>query len=134
MDCFPQLSYFQRDGGNAVNLTPDPLPGVWDERRPAWSPDGTRVAYASNAAGNVDIWTMTDNGTNQQQITDTAELEAEPAGSPDGQVIAYRSSGDTDSDIYLIPASGGPSTPIILDGEQRLPDWSPSGDEIVFVH
>ena len=77
---------------------------------------------------------MTDNGTNQQQITDTAELEAEPAGSPDGQVIAYRSSGDTDSDIYLIPASGGPSTPIILDGEQRLPAWSPSGDEIVFVH
>jgi Tol biopolymer transport system component len=122
------------DGSNAINLTPDPLPGIWDERRPTWSPDGARIAYATNAAGNVDIWTMLPDGTDQQQITSSAELETEPAWSPDGTLIAYRSSGGADSDIYLVPAAGGTPLPITLAGEQRLPTWTPGGNYIVFVN
>ena len=35
------------DGSGAVNLTPDPLPGVWFDRMPAWSPNGQRIAFSS---------------------------------------------------------------------------------------
>jgi hypothetical protein len=52
-----RLSSAVADGSGPVNLTPDPVPAVTDESRPAWSPDGLRIAYASNASGDYDIWT-----------------------------------------------------------------------------
>ena len=55
------------DGGHPVNLTPDPLPGVADERTPAWSPDGSRIAYASNVGGTMDVWTMAPDGSDKQR-------------------------------------------------------------------
>lgn len=123
------------DGANPVNLTPDPLPGVWDERRPAWSPDGARIAYATNAAGNADIWTMRADGSDARQLTDTIDLDTEPAWSPDGTLIAFRrSSNDLGSDICLVPAAGGDAVRLHLPGVQRLPAWSPDGDRLVCVH
>jgi Tol biopolymer transport system component len=123
------------DGGNAINLTPDPLPAVTDEQRPVWSPQGDRIAYSSNAGGNYDIWTMAPDGTDAQRMTSTDDYDTEPAWSPTGTRIAFRRSNDTvGSDIYLISASGGAATPLARAGEQRMPVWTPDGGRIVFVH
>lgn len=123
-----------RDGGNPVNLTPDPLPGITDERSPCWSPDGARLAYISTAGGNRDVWTMAADGSDPRQLVSTIDLEAEPSWSPDGSVIAYRRSSQEDgSEIWLVPAAGGEASGLALAGEQRQPVWSPDGTRLLFI-
>ena len=122
------------DGGSLINLTPDPLPGVTDERRPAWSPNGARIAYASNAGGNIDLWTMAADGSDKRRITNSMELDTEPAWSPDGATIVFRRTDASGSDLYLVPVTGGPLVPLALPGEQRMPVWSPDGQRLVFVN
>lgn len=63
------------DGSNLFNLTND----QWDNREPAFSPDGTKICYASNA-GSVDynIWIMNSDGANKAQLTSDPEDERAP--------------------------------------------------------
>jgi dipeptidyl aminopeptidase/acylaminoacyl peptidase len=73
--------------------------GRWDEGSPAWSPDGSRVAFVSNrtedpdANSNSDIWVVsagnTDLGGTLIRITDYEGGDGAPAWSPDGKWIAY---------------------------------------------
>jgi Tol biopolymer transport system component len=56
---------------------------------PAWSPDGTRIAFSSSRDGNYEIYTMEPDGYGVERLTYTDEAEAEPAWSPDGRQIAY---------------------------------------------
>jgi dipeptidyl aminopeptidase/acylaminoacyl peptidase len=73
--------------------------GPWDEGSPAWSPDGTRIAFVSNrtedpdANSNSDVWVVaadnTDKGGTLVRITDYEGGDGSPAWSPDGKWIAY---------------------------------------------
>lgn len=122
------------DGSQPRNLTPDPLPGTWEEFRPAWSPDGQRIAFASNRGGDVDIWTMRADGTDFRRITSTEDFDTEPAWSPDGQSIVFRRSNPVQgSDLMIVPAEGGAVRRLSLPGEQRQPAWSPDGALIAYV-
>ena len=100
-----------------------------DYSLPAWSPDGTRIAYTSwtNEGGasqnirNVDqtaaIWAMNADGTDRRLVVDGAPDQAWiPAWSPDGQWIAYTLSplsapaGATDPQENVAPGQIGPPT------------------------
>jgi dipeptidyl aminopeptidase/acylaminoacyl peptidase len=73
--------------------------GRWDEGSPAWSPDGSRIAFVSNrtedpdANSNSDIWVVaadnTDKGGTLVRITDYEGGDGSPTWSPDGKWIAY---------------------------------------------
>lgn len=59
------------DGSNEVNLTSTPN---INEDQPAWSPDGTRIAFTSDRndlAGVTDIWVIGADGSNQTNRTPT---------------------------------------------------------------
>ena len=53
-----EIYVMDADGANPINLTNHPKVDTW----PAWSPDGTRIAFQSNRDGNSDIYVMAADG------------------------------------------------------------------------
>jgi len=61
-----EIYVMNSDGSSVTRLTDDP--GV--DFSPAWSPDGTRIAFASDRSGNSEIYLMAPDGTNLMRLTD----------------------------------------------------------------
>jgi serine/threonine protein kinase/Tol biopolymer transport system component len=94
-----------------------------------WSPDGTRIAYASDLSGNFDIWSQAVSGGDPVQITKSPSADTQPAWSPDGQDIVFRSERGGGG-LYMVPALGGPERQLSSFGVH--PQWSPDGTAIIF--
>jgi len=94
-----------------------------------FSPDGRSIAYASDRAGNFDIWVQSLDGSAARQLTKSTAQETEPAWSPDGKVIVYRSERDGGG-LFVVPAQGGAERQLTSFG--RYPWWSANGSEIHF--
>jgi serine/threonine protein kinase/Tol biopolymer transport system component len=94
-----------------------------------FSPDGQSIAYASDRAGNSDIWIQSLEGGQPHQLTNSPAAETQPAWSPDGTRIVFRSDHGTGG-LYLIPAKGGPVRQLTSFGIE--PVWSTDGSEILF--
>ena len=59
---------------------------------PAFSPDGKAIAFASNRAGNTDVWVADADGSRPRRLTTTQANDTAPCWSPTGQEIAFTSS------------------------------------------
>jgi Tol biopolymer transport system component len=117
------------DGSDQSNLNPNQAIG----KSPAWSPDGSKIAFESDKDGNLEIYVMNSDGTGQKRLTTNSANDVEPAWSPDGSKIAFRSDRDGNFEIYKMNSDG--------TGQKRLttnsaydgkPDWSPDGSKIAF--
>lgn len=126
--------------------------GRWSEGSPAWSPDGTRIAFVSNrtadsdANSNSDIWVVaadnTDEGATLLRITDYEGGDGSPSWSPDGNWIAYTTgAGDPQmaamsTNKLAIRASNGSGVRRILGDELDRgvgsPRFTPDGNAILF--
>ncbi|MEM7482117.1 MAG: hypothetical protein AAF481_13155 [Acidobacteriota bacterium] len=70
---------------------PVPLTSGGSNYKPAWSPDGRRLAFESNRDGNLEIYTMNADGSNPRRVTRHAATDAGPSWSPDGERIFFYS-------------------------------------------
>jgi Tol biopolymer transport system component len=100
------------------------------EGQPAMSPDGTMVAYTSDAAGNPDLWVIRADGGDPLQLTHDAAADTDPAWLPDSSAIAFVSDRDGAPAIWQIPPLGGSAVKLLADGAD--PAISPDGARIAF--
>jgi Tol biopolymer transport system component len=106
--------------------------GLFFQVEPAWSPDGTRIAFSSARAGSFDIYVMRADGTGTRRLTSTKEDDGHPTWSPDGDAIAF--SRGTPGDIYVMNADGSDARALLGNptGETE-PAWSPDGAWIAYT-
>lgn len=116
----PQIWTMNADGSGQVQF-----PGITQPSPtgPAWSPNGTKLAFSSGG----EIWVIDANGTNEVRLTMTASTDTDPAWSPDGLKIVFVKGG---SGITVMNADGSNETP--LAGGGAGPAWSPDGTKIAY--
>lgn len=118
-------------GGEWTRLTS----GTASEDDPVWSPDGSRIAYQSNASGTWDIWVIGADGSNPRNLTADSAYDLVPTWSPDGSQIAYVSDASGSVDIWVMDADGSDRVNVTSsDGSFANfdPAWSPDGSSIAF--
>lgn len=124
----PDLYVKAVDGVAVTQLTGDPSADV----QPAFSPDGKRVAFASDRSGQWDIWTINIDGGQPVRVTESPADEVHPSWSPDGTQLVFSSlAGEAGQwELWIIDTQAGGSRKFI--GYGLFPEWSPIDDTILF--
>src|SRR5262249_31884704 len=101
---------------------------------PAWSPDGSKIAFTSARDGRNQIYVMNVDGSSQTRLTTDAGSDVSPAWSPDGKTIAFASNRDGNYEIYVMNSDGGDQTRLTRNLDVDLdPAWSPDGRQLTFT-
>ncbi len=104
------------------------------DTRPAFSPDGRRIAFDSNRDGDYEVFVMNADGSGQKQLTRNRADEASPAFSPDGRRIVFSSARTGDGEIFVMNADGsGQKQLTSAPGRDSYPVFSPDRRRIVFT-
>jgi Tol biopolymer transport system component len=121
------------------------VPGVGAIQNPAWSPDGTHIAFSGTVGGVSDLFVYDLNARTSKRLTDDKYADIQPAWSPDGSTLVFSTDrGDqtnfdrlthgpmrlatidvATSSIRLIPAFN--------EGKHINPQFSPDGNDIYFI-
>ncbi|MGD8455683.1 MAG: hypothetical protein PVF83_04795 [Anaerolineales bacterium] len=94
---------------------------------PAWSPDGSKIAFVSARDGNQEIYMMNVDGTGLKNISNHPTDEDDPSWSPDGSKIVFTSNRDGEYfQIYIMDIDGSDVIQITSDyGNKFTPAWRP---------
>ena len=101
---------------------------------PAWSSDGTRLAFSSSRTGNPDIYVCDASGSGAHRITAFRGPNSSPTWNPktNGQ-IAWVSGRTGLPQIYIMDADGGNVQRLTDGGYASAPSWSPNGELLAFA-
>jgi Tol biopolymer transport system component len=103
--------------------------------QPAWSPDGTRIAFVT--LDGKEIFVINPDGTDEVNLTQGLGENDAPAWSPDGSRIAFGTAPPTpslDMEIAVMNRDGSSRTIVTSPpGFDFQPAWSPDGTKIVFT-
>ncbi len=112
------------------------IPSTRDDRQPAVTPDGSRVAFVSTRSGSHEVWTAEADGTGARQLTTFGGARVSgPRWSPDGRrlVVSARAGGDADADVFLILPNGEARALTDVASDDVAPTWSRDGRWVYFA-
>jgi len=102
-----------------------------DPLDPAWSPDGTRIAFSAThfqtGPENRDIYVFGIEDGELQRVTSSPAAENRPAWSPDGQHLAFLSSADGNSGVFVVSLTTGEISAVASGATEvyGAPTWVP---------
>lgn len=88
--------------GRIAALTPA---GDWNDEQPRWSPDGRRIAFASDRGGSYNLYVMNADGGDVERLTEHAGNDHDPSWVPDGESLLFASDRDRGpgrADLYRL--------------------------------
>lgn len=121
------------NGGNATRLT------TLDshDSAPVWSPDGSKIAFASDREGSFDIFVMGSDGGTPLRLTRNSAKEIPVSFTPDGKYVIFSAAIQDPaesalfpsarlSEVYKVPVDGGRTTRMLATPAETM-SWSPDG-------
>ena len=100
------------------------------EHTPQYSPDGNRIAFASDRSGTHEIWVCAGDGSRPVKLTSFGgPYVTSPVWSPDGRRLAFAVRPGADDEIYLVGWEGGKPEHLVRGSG---PTWSRDGRWIYF--
>ena len=125
-----RLTLSDSDGARPIVLLESREPVL----APAWSPDGSQIAYVSFETTRPAIYRQNLQTGAREQLTNFRGLNGAPAWSPDGRTMAMVLSKDGSPDIYLMDLASKRLTRVTrhyaIDTE---PTWMPDGKSLLFT-
>jgi TolB protein len=111
--------------------------GAWDDITPVLSPDGNKLAFASNRTGYWDLYTLDLFSGTLLKLTDTQAYDAAPSWSPDGLWLAFETYENGHTNIVIHSSTDPAQQSIVITQDAfggSSPAWSPfPGRMIAFV-
>lgn len=101
---------------------------------PAWSPDGSHLAYVSFETGHAVVYVQSLYTNQRKALANFSGSNSSPAWSPDGKQLAVVLTRDGSSQIYLVRSDGGGLRRITHSGATDTePNFSPDGGYLLFT-
>lgn len=116
--------------GPTRNLTQD---SGAHSRGAAWSPDGRRIAYISDASGEDEVWIVAAGGSGEpRRLTTNGDMmRYHPVWSPDSSRIAFS---DKEGRIWVVAVTDGAIQQVANERNSQVMDytWSPDSNWLAF--
>lgn len=130
------LYLMDADGTNVRRLTD----GDFSDYSPAWSPEGSQIAFVRTSPEARGLFVMNSDGSKQRALATGLEILGAPSWSPDGTSIAVAVNQGGNSGAIMLTSADGSGAPTIIPGTQASfpdsdnnPAWSPDGEWIAHI-
>lgn len=124
----PEIYVMNIDGTDLKTLTRSA--GI--DISPAFSPDGSKIAFVSDRSGSPQIYIMNADGSNLRRLTFEGSYNTSPAWSPDSGLIVFVGRKNGKNQIFMIKSDGSELIQITDTGNNENPTFSPDGRYIAF--
>lgn len=126
----PTIFVLPSGGGIPRQITPS-----YPSYMHGWSPDGKMITYCANRNGEMDVYTISIDGTDETRLTTSEGLNDGPEYSPDGKYIWFNSVRTGLMQIWKMKSNGEEQTQVTFDEDRNswFPHFSPDSKYVTYI-